>query len=266
MPRRDKIGAKLAVAAGLLACLAAAGTAGAQYPGEAQVPAVNPCVDPTITGLLCPDLQMAPPGEMYVTGKGGKRLLHATNNIMSRGQGPMELRGRREGKRYMDVRQGIHTEDGGVRTFATNGHLVFYFIPGQGPYWKFQDAAKFELWSTNADGSRDTLVRKGPKLNYCFRDLKRTKPSKSSPKKRIYPACSQDPRKQKRTLGTSVGWSDIYPAGYYQNWINVSGLKGCFEFVHRADPSNHLFERKEGNNEGSVRVQLPPDGKRVSRC
>ena len=266
MRRRGNTGAKLVMAAGLLACLAVAGSAGAQYPSDPNVPAVNPCIDPAITNLLCPDLQMAPPREMYVTGKGGKLLLHATNNILSRGKGPMEVRGRRSAKRYMDVRQAIHTEGGKVRTFETNGHLVFYFIPGQGSYWKFQDAAKFELWSTNADGSRGSLVREGPKLNYCLRDLKRTKPSKRSPKSRVYPGCSQDPNKQKRTLGTSVGWSDIYPSSYYENWINVAGLEGCFEFVHRADPSNHLFERKEGNNEGSVKVQLPPDGKRVRRC
>lgn len=267
MRRRDWRGAKTAVATALLACAAAGGTAAAQYPGEGPaVPAVNPCVDPKFTDLLCPDLQMAPPREMYVTRRGSKRLLHATNNILSRGKGPMEVRGRRTAKRYMDVRQAIHREGGGVKSFGTNGHLVFYFIPGQGPYWKFQDAARFELWETNPDGTRGDMVRVGPKLNYCFRDLKRTRPSKRSPKNRVYPACSQDPSKKKRTLGTSVGWSDIYPASYYENWINVAGLSGCFEFVHRADPSNHLFERKEGNNEGSVRVRLPAKGKRVNRC
>ena len=266
MPGRESIGAKLAVGAALAACLAAGGAALAQEPAEPGVPAVNPCLDPAFTDLRCPDLQMAPPSEMYVTGKKGKVLLHATNNIKSRGTGPMEVRGHRESNRYMDVRQAIHTTSGGVRTFATNGYLVFYFIPGQGPYWKFQDAARFELWTINPDGTRGTMVRVGPKLNYCLRDLKRTKPSARSPKKRIYPACSQDPRKKKRTLGTSVGWSDIYPSTYFQNWINVSGLSGCFEFVHRADPLNHLFELKEGNNEGSTRVLLPVRGKRPRPC
>jgi hypothetical protein len=262
----DSIWATLAVGAALTVSVMGAGLALAQEPGDPAVPAVNPCLDPAFTDLLCPDLQMAPPSEMYVTRKGGKVLLHATNNIKSRGRGPMELRGRREDESYMDVRQAIHTAGGGVRTFATNGHLIFYFIPGQGHYWKFQNAAQFELWSINPDGTRGSLVKVGAKLNYCLRDLKRTRPSARSPKKQVYPACSQDPKKKRRTLGTSVGWSDIYPSTYYQNWINVSGLSGCFEFVHRADPLNHLFELKEGNNEGSVRVQLPPKGRRVSGC
>ena len=246
-------------------CLGAVATAPAQYP-EPAAPRPNPCVGAEAGELLCPDLQMAPPAHMYVTRKGNRVLLHAQNNITSRGEGPLEVRGTRSAKRYMDVRQVIHQAGKGKRSFATDGQLVFYFIPGQGPYWKFQGAAQFELWSTNPDGSRAALVRVGPKLNYCFRDLKLTKRSPRTPRRRIYPGCSQDPNKKKRTLGTSVGWSDIYPADYYENWLNVAGLTGCFEFVHRADPGNVLFESKEGNNEGSTRVRLPIEGKRVKGC
>ena len=251
--------------AAAVACAVGASGAGAQYP-EPVAPRANPCVGELAAELHCPDLQMAPPTDMYATGKGGKVLLHARNNIESRGEGPLEVRGRRTLKRYMDVRQVIYEAGKGSRSFATDGHLVFYDIPGQGPYWKFQGAAQFELWSTNPDGSRAALVRVGPKLNYCFRDLKRTRPSGRSPRNRVYPACSQDPGRQKRTLGTSVGWSDIYPADYYENWISVTGLSGCFEFVHRADPANVLFENKEGNNEGSTRVRLPIAGKRPQGC
>jgi hypothetical protein len=82
----------------------------------------------------------------------------------------------------------------------------------------------------------------------------------------VYPACSQDPAKKRRTLGTSVGWSDIYPATYHQNWINVKGLRGCFDFVHRADPNHHLFENNEGNNEGSRAIRLPPAKGKVKSC
>jgi hypothetical protein len=255
----------LAAAAGLLAALLAgwtlgAGSAGAQYPGGPEVDRPNPCKGAKAQALLCPDLLMAPPREMYVTSNGGKMLLHATNDIRSRGEGPLEVRGTRDGKRTMSVRQAIYNVKGKRKLFETDGSLVFYDIPGQGPYWKYHEAARFELWRLNAAGERTARVRVGPKLDYCFRDLKRTKPSKRSPKRMVYPACSQDPRKRKRTLGTSVGWSDIYPSTYYQNWISVKNLKGCFDFVHRADPDNHLFENKEGNNEGSVAVRLPPTG------
>ena len=35
------------------------------------------------------------------------------------------------------------------------------------------------------------------------------------------------------TLGTSVGWADVYPSTYPDNWIDVTGLRGCFAVVHR---------------------------------
>lgn len=252
-----------AAAALALACVAATPGATAQ---DVVPPGENPCVGPEAKQLLCPDLRMAPPREMYAHKTPRVLMLHATNDIRSRGEGPLEVRGRRTSKRQMSVRQAIHTRGGKIRQFDTDARLVFYNIPGQGPYWKFASAAAFQLWSLDRSGKRAELVRKGPKLIYCFRDLKRTRPSKAGPRKRVYPACSQNPRAKKRRLGTSVGWSDIYPASYYQNWINVRGLRGCFEFVHVADPRNSLYENNESNNEGSRRIQLPPKGHRVRGC
>jgi hypothetical protein len=157
----------------------------------------------------------------------------------------------------MRVRQriyGVGHEHLGVRT---GGSLYFYFIPGQGRYWKFKNAARFELWSLDRTRHRKRLVRTGPKLYYCFRDLQKTGGGHRSPRSRIYPGCSQDSRKRRVTLGTSVGWSDIYPAGYHEQWIDVTGLRGCFAYVHRADPKNRIFESNEGNNDSQTIVRLP---------
>ena len=59
------------------------------------------------------------------------------------------------------------------------------------------------------------------------------------------------------TLGTSVGWADVYPSTYPDNWIDVTGLSGCFAVVHRADPGNGIFESNEANNVSSKIVRLP---------
>ncbi|MDP9227754.1 MAG: lysyl oxidase family protein [Actinomycetota bacterium] len=254
-----------AVAAAAVAALAA-GSAAGQYPGTPPAERPNPCLAPETQELLrCPDLRMATPRDLFVN-DGRKKLLHATNNIQSRGEGPLEVRGTRTSRRYMSVRQAIETASEGAELFDTDARLVFYRIPRQGPYWKFHEAAEFSLWSLDEAGTRITEVRRGPKLSYCFRDLKRTDPSSDSPRRQVYPACSQDPKIRRRTLGTSVGWSDIYPAGYHQNWINVSGLSGCYEFVHTADPDNYIFEDDETNNEGSRRVRLPASGGKVRGC
>ncbi|MSO42389.1 MAG: hypothetical protein EXQ70_10940 [Solirubrobacterales bacterium] len=246
----------LAIALGLGAAAASGGYGGGHGPIEP-----NPCKGELSELLLCPDLQMAPPSEMYATSGHGRVLLNATNNVESRGEGPLEVRGERVGKRKMEVEQVIHTSNGKKRLFDTHANLVFYEVPGLGSYWKFRQAARFELWTINSQGDAKKRVRTGPKLNYCFRDLERTEPSAKSPPGPVYPACSQDPAKKGRTLGTSVGWSDIYPSGYYQNWVNVKGMSGCFLFIHRADPLNDLYENKEGNNTGEARVQLPPTKK-----
>ena len=55
----------------------------------------------------------------------------------------------------------------------------------------------------------------------------------------------------------SVGWSDIYPADYDRQWINVTGLRGCFAFVMHVDPNNHLYESSERNNRSTRIIRLP---------
>ena len=137
---------------------------------------------------------MGVPADMFATRtRAGRTLLHATNNVKSRGKGPAMLRGRRSGPLEMKARQHIYRVDGSQMVVDTGGELYFYFIPGQGRYWKFHQAARFELWSLDGEGHRKELVRTGPKVNYCLRDLKHTRPGKRSPRTKVFPGCSKDP-------------------------------------------------------------------------
>lgn len=105
-------------------------------------------------------------------------------------------------------------------------------------------------------------MRVGPKQFYCLRDLERTRPGKHSPSSRVYPGCNQNPLQKQIVLGTSVGWSDIYPSTYDDQWINVTGLRGCFAYLLRVDPHNLLVETHEGNNSSQRLVHLPYRGGR----
>lgn len=214
-------------------------------------------------GVICPDLAMRAPYQFVPDVSNGRRVLRAANAVLSLGKGPVEVRGRRSGLRTMAATQYVHRTGGRpLRVPGGAGRIVHKAIPGQGRIWKFQNAAKFELWSV---GDEPRLVRSGPKLTYCLRDLRRLWDWKRSPKEQVYPACAHSDRKAV-TLGTSPGWADIYPATYYEQWIDVDGLKGCFDLLHIADPLNWLIESDETNNAAKTRIRLPMGRTRVSRC
>jgi Lysyl oxidase len=252
----------LAIVAPLL--LAAAASAAAQQPA-------NPCEGSEARDLLCPDLRVGPARDLYVERRGGGRKeggyyrrrgrvrLHASNDIRSRGRGPVELRGRRYKRNWMRANQAIHRVGGGVRILRTEVRLHYYFVGYRfgGYWWKVRDPLSMEIWSLDERARPLHRLRKGPKVFYCFRDLERTRPSRRSPRDPVYPACGQDPSLRRTRMGTSVGWSDIYPADYDRQWVDVTGLRGCYAFVMRVDPENLLYESNERNNRSVRRLRLP---------
>jgi hypothetical protein len=239
--------------AGLALCLPSASA-------EAAKPA-NPCLVPAKRKLLrCPDLQMSKPFGLRLDpfAHPGHVLLRAGNSVNNLGAGPAELFGVRSGRDTMRARQRIYRRRGGRIGISTGAHLFFKAIPGQGHYWKFLHAAQFDLYRLDFRGRRIKHVRRGPKVSYCLRDLFHTHPEKArSPGRRVYPGCNQSARTLKVRLGTSVGWSDVYPPTYNEQWIDVTGLRGCFAYVQTADPRDGVYESNERNNSSSVTVRLP---------
>jgi len=222
--------------------------------------AENPCMGAESKRLLCPNLRIGAPADLYVErGGGGQVRLRATSNVKSRGRGPIELRGRRNGWRTMRTRQRIYRTGGGHIDVPSAATLRFTAVGAYfgGSYWKVHQLAAFELWSLDRQHHLGHRVRTGPKLNYCLRDLERTRPGRRSPSHRHYPGCDQNPYRDAVTLGTSVGWSDIYPADYSKQWIDAAGLRGCFAFVMRVDPQSLLFESNERDNASHRLVRLP---------
>lgn len=180
----------------------------------------------------------------------------------------MELRGRRDRVRSMNVTQAIRRKGGGYRLEPTQARLRFFNVGTQygGAFWKVRNPLRFELWRINRKGRLTKRVRTGPKQFYCFRDLERTAPGRRSPASPVYPACNQNPKVNRVTLGTSVGWSDIYPSTYDLQWIDVTGLRGCFAYVMRLDPAGTLFESNKANNVSRKNVRLPYRRTPNQRC
>ena len=243
---------------------AGAATSAGQTPPPAPPP--NPCDNP-LEELRCPDLVMSAPFNLTMDRKTerGHVLLRASSSINNHGSGPLELRGHRRSSRSMTVTQIIYRANRTRAFFPSQALLGFKLVSGQRygftypnlSYWKFRGAARFQLWSLDARGKATKLIRFGPKLFYCFRDLQRTRRSRRSPSRAVYPACSQNPGQQRVTLGTSVGWSDVYLYIYSEQYIDVTGLRGRFAYVQVADPFNRIVESNELNNFSEVLIRLP---------
>ena len=204
--------------------------------------------------------------ELDRTTEPGRVLLRAQSSLNNRGAGPLEVRGRARSNGTMSVSQAIYDRSGRVHLFPTRAALVYKNVPGYRygnsgvgdfSYWKFQYAAGFTLWSIDAHRRAVRLVRLGPKLDYCLRDLFHTRPGSGSPPNAVYPACNQDPGLRRDVLGTSLGWSDVYPYDYPEQYIDVTGLRGRFAYVQTVDPFNLLYESKEHNNMSETYVALP---------
>jgi hypothetical protein len=227
-----------------------------------QAPAApSPCLDPVLA-LRCPDLVMAAPGELRAERtRSGRRLLRMRNAMVNLGSGPAELFAQRRGPREMAARQVIADGAGVRRRYVTGAEVYYTSVPARGgDYWKMDDAARFELWALFPDGRRAGLVRVGPKLRYCLRDRDRVGmpgPGSIVPARRVFAACNQSATKTEVTLGTSVGWADVYPASYPGNFIDVTGLAGCFVVLHRADPEHRISKISETNNVSARVVRLP---------
>ena len=185
-------------------------------------------------------------------------LLRATSDVRSRGRGPMELRGRRNGWRTMRPTSGS-TGSAAATSRPRRATLRFTDVGADfgGSYWKVHQLARFELRRVAPTGTLGAGVRTGPKLNYCLRDLERTRPGRRSPRIAHYPRLQPGPVPQPghaRHLGRLVGH---LPADYDQQWIDVTGLRGCFAFVMTVDPSDLLFESNERDNTSRRLVRLP---------
>jgi len=250
----------------LAGVLAGSAPAQSSYPPSSVGLPPGPCAGTNLR-LRCPDLVMSAPAhlEMDRSTRPGRVLLRAASSIDNHGAGPLELIGHRRGS-VMRVSQAIRDAHGRRHLFATRALLVFKRVPGDrygGPgvgaydYWKFRYAAGFSLWSVDAGLHAKRRVRTGPKHDYCFRDLFRTRPSNRSPQSAVYPACSTDASLRQDTLGTSVGWSDVYPYEYPDQWIDVTGLRGRFAYVQTADPRHLLKESSVRNNVSETYVALP---------
>ena len=175
----------------------------------------TPAKGPEAAASARPDLRIGRPPNSTSEHAGGRVRLRATSDVRSRGKGPMELRGHRDGWRSMRVNQRIHRSGGGRLVLRTRASLHFTDVGSTSA------AATGGCTSSPTSSCRADAPRGQCRARWSHQpeaQLLPARPRAHSPRaaarraSRHYPGCDQNPYPTAVTLGTSVGWSDIYPA------------------------------------------------------
>ena len=150
-----------------------------------------------------------------------RTLLRATSDVKSRGRGPMELHGARNGQRSMRVTSGSTAAAVAGSSSAPARRCA---SPTSAPTSAAPTGRSTSLPASSCAGSaaRRRLGAGGPRRPEAQLLPARPRADPAGPplaRRAHYPGCDQNPYADAVTLGTSVGWSDIYPADYDKQWI-----------------------------------------------
>jgi len=248
-------GTRIAFAAGGLASVAADGTdlrtLGAGAPLDWRVVPVGA---PRFPNLV----QRPPSGLRLMHAANGRWLLGFTSMVDNRGPGALVIRGTRAlGSSTMDARQLVALGSGGTRTVEAGARLRYVVAPPH-YHWHLLGFDHYELRSAG-----DFALRvRDRKSGFCLADHWGHAIGVPHGPPRFLGNCEQfDPRARSVTEGSSVGYTDRYPAFFHGQQLDISGLKtGRYWLVHIANEDFHLRELRYDDNTASVLIQLTWSG------
>jgi hypothetical protein len=200
---------------------------------------------------LLPDFdQRAPFGLSIVGTKLG--FSSATDNI---GDGPVWIRGARgSAAGPMRARQLVKLSDGTVRSYTDAGRLRYTPSPTH-THWHLLDFQRYELRTLDGE-----LIVRDRKSGFCLADhwgLARRRVAIFTGA-HFYGNCAQSqPEALSVEQGTSVGFTDLYPAHFHGQNLELKGVPaGTYDLVHRANAQGRLEELDYTNNAASIRIRL----------
>jgi dipeptidyl aminopeptidase/acylaminoacyl peptidase len=201
-----------------------------------------------------PNLVQRPPSGLVVAGGGGRWSLGFTSMVDNRGPGILWIRGtRKPGARVMDVRQLLQLRSGGVRVDPQSGQLHYVVAPPH-YHWHMLGFDHYELRSA---GNFKLRVR-DYKSGFCIADHWGHAIGVPHGPPRFLSNCEQfDPGARAVEEGSSVGYTDRYPAFFHGQQLNISGLPaGNYWLVHRTNEDFHLRELRYDDDAASLLVRL----------
>jgi WD40 repeat protein/lysyl oxidase len=224
---------------------------------------LDAAVAPARSALL-PDLDQRTPSDLVVRAAGrGRHVLGFTSATDNLGHGPVWLRGRRSSAAApMLVQQLVRHESGGIDTLRGVG-VLRYELHAPHRHWHLDDFVRYELRSL--DG---TVVVRDRKSGFCLvdrwgyaRPLRGLRPP---PPRFVGDCATLQPRALRVEEGSSVGYTDRYPAFFHGQDLELTGLApGRYLLVQTANPERRLRELDYANNAASALLRVSwPSGRR----
>ncbi len=217
---------------------------------------------PAVSPELPPDLDQKPPSDLYfeVATAGGRRhyLLGFTSATDNLGAGPLAIVASRPSRAVptMQATQRVRIAGGGARTYPNVGFLRYTIAPPH-RHWHLMDFQRYEL----RRASDYSLVVRDRKSGFCLADHWALVPGfvPGKPRRPVFMSnCGQgETRALSIAQGTSVGYTDRYPAYFHGQNLDVTQVPaGTYVLVHRASPDLLLRELRYENNAASLLISL----------
>jgi hypothetical protein len=206
---------------------------------------------------LLPDLDQRAPSGLRVDHAQGRFLLGFASAVDNVGRGPLWITGSRVTRLLptMSATQVIRLSNGKRRAVANAGVLRYTYSPSHS-HWHLLRFVVYEL--RRADTFR--LVVRDRKSGFCLADHyghAATRVRDFGPPFFRGNCGKSRPGLRWVQQGTSVGYTDRYPAHFHGQNVDVTGVPaGRYWLVHRANPGERLRERTYANNAAAVLVRL----------
>lgn len=162
----------------------------------------------------------------------------------------------------MTAQQLIRRVDGSVRVVRDVGRIRYTWSPSHSHFHQLR-FQRFEL----RRASDFAVVARDRKTGFCLADhygLARRRVRNFAPPHFLGDCAKGSPDRLRVEQGTSPGYTDLYPAHFHGQNLEVTALPaGVYVLVNRANEDGKLRERTLANNAASVRLRLTwPGGRR----
>lgn len=202
---------------------------------------------------LLPDVVERPPTSLRISLANGRWLLGFTTAVDNVGDGAFVVVGRRApGSAVMDAAQRVTLSPGRYRVYPKVG-LLHYENVGQHHHWHFQPYERYEL--RTLDG---TVVVRDHKQGFCLADHYGVAPGVPHRPPVFLDSCaSGNPLATALVEGTSLGYTDIYPAYFHGQSLDLTGVPGGqYLLVNRVNPFLRFRELRYDNDAATLSVRI----------